>query len=158
MTKSKADSACLLFLCTNWIVYAIFDVMFYWLKHDRFDNFVSKKLTNKASPYMKLKTSRTTFSKLRGNQEEANTTTIDTNNECVRACFFIFSCNREFWSAKASSLTPLLTGCKVDFLRFFSNLSWFLLFLSLEISELVSKSWRFSLSPLKMDHCHITKL
>ena len=125
------------------------------IKHDRFDSFVlNKNLTNKASPYMKLKTSRTTFSKLRGNQEEANTTTIDTNNECVRACFFIFSCNREFWSAKASSLT----GCEVDFLRFFSNLSWFLLFLSLEISEMVSRSWRFNLSPLKMDHCHITKL
>ena len=53
------------------------------------------------------------FNKLSGNHDDANTTTIDTSSECVLACFFIFSCKREFWSANAlsSALGLRVTAC-----------------------------------------------
>ena len=54
-----------------------------------------------------LKTSITMFNRFKGNHEEAKTTTMDTNSECVRACFLIFSCNLEFCRAIASSLLLL---------------------------------------------------
>ena len=40
---------------------------------------------------------------LSGNHESANTTTIETSSECVRACRFIFSCSRVFCARSVSS-------------------------------------------------------
>ena len=50
------------------------------------------------------KTSNTTFNKFNGNHEDANTTTIETSNAWVLACFFIFSWSLEFCKAMALSL------------------------------------------------------